>query len=62
MSEAEMASTLVDGIKSIAVHNGVVRINFMRLGMDGKDSVVLQLAIPQSQVASMAKALTGVGR
>ena len=26
---------LVDGVSSIAIHNGVARVQFMRLGLDG---------------------------
>lgn len=53
---------LVDGIKSMGIHNGIVRINFMRLDTDGKDEVVLQLGLPQSQAQSVAKALNGIAR
>lgn len=62
MSSEKGFHILVDGIKSVGVHNGIVRINFMRLDTDGKDEVVLQLALPQSQVQSVAKALNGIVR
>lgn len=52
----------IDGIKSIGIHNGIVRINFMRLDAEGKDEVVLQLAFPHSQALTIAKALNVIAK
>jgi len=62
MINSNASHIFVDGIKSVGVHNGTVRISFMRLDTDGKDEVVLQLALPQSQALNVAKALNGVAR
>lgn len=48
---------LVDGIKTIAIHNGVVRIQFMRLGMDGKPVNSVELHVPVVSMKSVAEAL-----
>ena len=49
-------SFLVDGISAIAVHNGIARIEFMCLGLDGKPKPALELQIPQAMVKSIAEA------
>ena len=48
---------LVDGVRSIGVHNGVVRVQFFKLGADGKaiDSTVLH--IPATQVRTIVEGL-----
>lgn len=48
---------LIDGVNSIAIHNGVVRIQFMRLSMEGKPEPSLQLHIPVTAMKSVADAL-----
>jgi hypothetical protein len=42
----EKVAIFVDGIASIGVHNGVVRIAFFRLLPDGRTEIVLELQIP----------------
>jgi hypothetical protein len=39
---------LADGVSAVAIHNGVARVQFIRLGIDGKatDSHVLLLPLP----------------
>lgn len=48
---------LVDGISAIAIHNGVARIQFMRLGLDGKATPTVEIDIPVSAVRSVIDAL-----
>jgi hypothetical protein len=47
---------LIDGIKAIAKHNGVIRIEFMRLGIDGQPIPAVEIQVPLSAVASVAEA------
>ena len=47
---------LVDGVSAIAIHNGVARIQFMRLNMDGKPETCVELAVPVAQVRNIADA------
>lgn len=49
---------LVDGVSAIAIHNGVARIQFMRLGVDGKPETSVELAVPVTQVRSIIEAFT----
>ena len=51
---------LVDGVSAIAIHNGVVRIQFMRLGIDGKPSTSVELHIPMASMKSVAEAIRKV--
>lgn len=53
----ENQSVFVDGIKTLGVHNNVVRIEFFQLQPDGKPNVELLLAIPTSVVPSLIDAL-----
>jgi hypothetical protein len=41
-------SVLVDGVQSVAFHNGVFRVIFFRFDAAGKPQQVLSLAVPQS--------------
>jgi len=56
----EKVAIFVDGIASIGVHNGVVRIAFFRLLPDGNTEIVLELQIPQNQVRSLIEGLNKV--
>ena len=47
---------LVDGVSAIAVHNGVARIQFMRLNVEGKAEPSFELAVPVPQVRSIIEA------
>jgi hypothetical protein len=51
---------LVDGISTIAIHNGVVRVQFMRLGMDGKPKPTIELQLPTTSLKSVLEALRKV--
>jgi hypothetical protein len=48
---------LVDGISAIAIHNGVVRIQFMCLGMDGKPMPIVELQVPAGSMKFVVEAL-----
>ncbi len=48
---------LVDGINAIAIHNGVVRLEFMCLGIDGKPKPNVELHIPAASIKSVTEAL-----
>ena len=58
----EKVAILVDGIASMGVHNGVVRIAFFRLLPDERKEIVLGLQIPQNQVGSIIEGLSKVRR
>jgi hypothetical protein len=58
-------SVLIDGIKSIAVNNGVVRLQTFRLGaaqIAGQQSVVdsVELCIPVTAIKDIIAALTKI--
>ena len=55
-------SIAVDGIQTAGVHNGIARIQFMRLGADGKPIPVLELLVPVSQLAAIAQGLGKLGK
>ena len=50
----------VDGIQSMGVHNGVVRIRFIRLGTDGNPAASVELLVPLVQVKSIIEGLNKV--
>jgi hypothetical protein len=49
-------SYLVDGVSAVAIHNGVARIQFMRLNVEGKPESAVELAVPVTQVKSIVEA------
>ena len=51
---------LVDGIQSVAIHNGIARIVFMRLDTNGKPLPSVELNIPMNQVPSITTALSKI--
>ena len=53
---------LVDGVSAIAIHNGVARIQFMRLNLEGKPETSLELAVPVTQVKSIVEAFMKASR
>jgi hypothetical protein len=53
----EESTYLVDGISAIAIHNTVIRIQFMRLGIDGKATPCLELQVPTAAMKSVMEAL-----
>jgi hypothetical protein len=57
MSSGKNPAFLVDGIKSIAIHNDVARIQFMQLGNDGRPEDALVVLVPMKQVPQLSEAL-----
>ncbi|SMF94123.1 hypothetical protein SAMN02949497_1430 [Methylomagnum ishizawai] len=60
MSSEANPSFLVDGIKTIAIHNDVARIQFMQLGNDGKPEDAMVLLVPLKQVGQISEALRNI--
>jgi hypothetical protein len=54
--QASSPAFLVDGVSAVAIHNGVARIQFMRLSVDGKPEPSVELAVPVVQVKSLIEA------
>ena len=52
----EIVKILADGVNSVAVHNGVARIEFMTIGVDGKAKTCLELQVPMMQIKQVAEA------
>jgi hypothetical protein len=50
-------SFMVDGIQSVAIHNGVARIVFMRLDTNGKPLPTVELNVPMNQMSSITQSL-----
>jgi hypothetical protein len=59
---AENISVIVDGIQSVGVHNGIARVQFIRLGADGRPVPAVELLIPVNQVSAIAQGLGKIGR
>ena len=51
---------LVDGIQSVAIHNGIARIIFMRLDTAGNPLPSVELNVPMNQIQSITAALSKV--
>lgn len=51
---------LVDGIKTIAIHNDVARIQFMQLGNDGRPEDAMLLLVPLKQLPQITEALKNI--
>ena len=63
MPASEVERIFVDGVQSIASHNGVHRIVFFHLAGDGRQNeAVLELIVPASSVRSIGEALIKAGR
>jgi hypothetical protein len=52
----------VDGISSLGIHNGVVRIQFMRLNTDGKAIPCVEINVPVSQIKTLSDTLVALAR
>ncbi len=48
---------LVDGVSAVAVHNGVARVQFMKIGVDGKATDSHELMIPVSAIKLVMDAM-----
>jgi len=55
-----LPTILVDGVSSIAIHNGVARITLMRLGPDGKAINSHEMHVPLPAMKSFMEALRKV--
>ena len=53
---------LVDGVSAIAVHNGVARIQFMRLNVEGNAEPAFELAVPAPQTRAILEAFVKATR
>lgn len=62
MPQNESPAFMVDGIKTIAIHNDVVRIQFMELDQDGKPADAVRLMVPMRQMQQIADALKAIRR
>jgi len=51
-------AVIVDGIQTVGVHNGVARVQFMRLGADGKPVPAVELLIPVNQISAIVQGLS----
>jgi hypothetical protein len=51
---------LVDGVSNIAIHNGVARMQFMRLEVDGKAVPSHEVWVPLPAMKSILEALRKV--
>ncbi len=60
MENSTQSTYLVDGVSAIAIHNGVARLQFMRLGFDGKPVNSHEVHIPIPALKSVLDALRKV--
>lgn len=58
MSSEDSNVVIVDGIQTVGVHNGIARVQFMRLGADGKPTPAVELLIPVNQVNAIVQGLS----
>ena len=58
----EPISVFCDVVETAAVHNGVVRITFIRLDKNSKPVPALELLLPLNQVTTVVRALQQVQR
>ncbi len=58
--EEKKITILVDGVSTIGVHNGIIRISFFQSAANGKSEIVLELQIPQHQIKHIVDALVKV--
>ena len=60
--QAQIKQYLVDGVSAVGIHNGVARVQFMRLNVDGKPEPTVELAVPVPQLRSILDAFVKVTR
>jgi Skp family chaperone for outer membrane proteins len=53
---------LIDGIQNVTMVNGLVRIQVVQTGADGKNKGVEEIAIPSNQYANVVQALQQAGQ
>jgi hypothetical protein len=56
-SQERVQEVFVDGVSSVAIHNGVVRVQCYVLTAEGKPKTTLELRAPQSGVKNLVDAL-----
>ena len=57
MQEDKTPTFLVDGVSSIAIHNGVARLQFMRLDFEGSAVPSHEVWVPVPAMKSILEAL-----
>ena len=57
ISKDGIQAFLVDGVTGVAVHNGVARIQFMRLDIQGRPEEICEVHIPVNVVRGVVEAL-----
>jgi hypothetical protein len=57
MENSTQNTYLVDGVSAIALRNGVARLQFLRLGLDGKPVNSHEVHIPLPALKSVSDAL-----
>ena len=53
---------VVDGIQTVGVHNGIARVQFIRLGADGRPVPAVELLIPVNQASAIVQGLSKIGK
>jgi hypothetical protein len=56
--ESQMTVTLIDGIKAVSLHNGVVRIDCISTGPNNEERAAGTLLIPANRAGQIVQALT----
>ena len=56
----EVDNYLVDAIQSVAIHNGIAIIVFMRMDTEGRPLPAVELNLPMNQAPSITHALSEI--
>ena len=62
MATDQNPTIAVDGIQTVGVHNGVARVQFIRLAPDGKPVPAVELLIPVNQAMLIAQGIGKIGK
>lgn len=54
-----MSVVLIDGIKDVVLHNGMIRVDCVSVGPNGRESASGTLVIPANIVAAVVQTLAG---
>lgn len=60
MSNTEPTVIFCDAVKTLGVHNGIVRISLIRLNPEGQPIPAVELMLPVEQLKNLIKALQQV--
>jgi len=60
MANAEPGVIFCDAVKTLGVHNGIVRISLIRLNAEGQAIPAVELMFPTDQLKNLVKALQQV--